>query len=169
MNVLRFIGIQCTRLALKYLSEFTRPLYMSKEKIPHVEDFFNSRIRIATRSCYRATRNRVIPRFRTFRNKRRHVGHSIPKCRGGRSKIFTPHQPDNIYTLGGRRGIRTLDTFRYAAFPRRCTRPLCDPSSKDVLLNSRLVRGGLARRVLCLQSFQACPGFIPGTRALVPG
>src|SRR3989338_4606276 len=32
-------------------------------------------------------------------------------------------------TTGGGGEIRTHDTLRYAAFPRRCTRPLCDASS----------------------------------------
>src|SRR3989344_1825323 len=37
----------------------------------------------------------------------------------------------NAFVLAGRCGggaIRTLDALRHAAFPRRCTRPLCDAS-----------------------------------------
>src|SRR3989344_3644545 len=34
-----------------------------------------------------------------------------------------------FFTIGGGGEIRTHDTLRYAAFPRRCTRPLCDASS----------------------------------------
>ena len=36
-----------------------------------------------------------------------------------------------LHNPGGGGEIRTHDTFRYAAFPRRCTRPLCDASNAD--------------------------------------
>src|SRR3989344_6144183 len=43
----------------------------------------------------------------------------------------------NAFVLAGRCGggaIRTLDALRHAAFPRRCTRPLCDASVQRIYI-----------------------------------
>src|SRR3989338_6657647 len=50
-----------------------------------------------------------------------------------------------VLKIGGEGGIRTLDTLRYAAFPRRCTRPLCDLSNahKKYLIYSLPTRAAM--------------------------
>src|SRR5581483_7838912 len=51
-----------------------------------------------------------------------------PHCPRAEDQYNERYECKKIFHSGGGE-IRTHDTFRYAAFPRRCTRPLCDASS----------------------------------------
>src|SRR3989344_4291016 len=46
------------------------------------------------------------------------------------SKLYHALSP----TQSGGGAIRTLDALRHAAFPRRCTRPLCDASVQRIYI-----------------------------------